>query len=424
MRLLLLTNAPPAPARQSGGAQRSDLLLRALEKRAEVDLLLASQPGLCTAEQLEQVRSRARLVDVVELSPRLWGGPWGFGWWRLPGSPGRAARALAVQAGRYRRDAAAAERVSAQLRRQRYDAVVARYLRPALRVGLPALASTPVLLDVDDVDADVLAAEVAFRNRHRERPPLGDALRVRELRRLVARALPRFDHCWFASEADRRHWGRAADSVLPNVPWSAPGAPPSEPLPPAASSEILFVGTLAWEPNRAGLDRFVRELWPRVRGARPDARLRVVGSGGDPAWRARMAASDGVEMAGFVAELRPAYARAAFTIAPLDWGGGPKLKLLESLAQGRSCVASGAGLRGLEPDLRHGVEVWRGSDDDAMVEGCLRLLREPQLRDALAAAGSQVVRERYGLARFEGAVCAALERVVPGARPASRSTAS
>ena len=32
MRLLLLTNMPPAPARRSGGAQRTDLLLRALAK--------------------------------------------------------------------------------------------------------------------------------------------------------------------------------------------------------------------------------------------------------------------------------------------------------------------------------------------------------------------------------------------------------
>ena len=53
-----------------------------------------------------------------------------------------------------------------------------------------------------------------------------------------------------------------------------------------------------------------------------------------------VAALPNVEVSGFVQDLPPVYERAAFTVAPIYWGGGTKIKVLESLAYGRTCVAS------------------------------------------------------------------------------------
>ena len=133
----------------------------------------------------------------------------------------------------------------------------------------------------------------------------------------------------------------APGTAVATLPFAVdiPATDPSGPRPPVA----LFVGAVN-PPNVDALDWLLAEIWPLVRGARPDARLRVVGR---VAERAGVPWPEGAEAVGFVDDLAPEYAGAAVVLAPIRFGSGVKIKLVEGLAQGLPGVATPAGAEGL-----------------------------------------------------------------------------
>src|SRR5262249_28020929 len=159
---------------------------------------------------------------------------------------------------------------------------------------------------------------------------------VRELKRICRENVAAFDHVWVTCDEDVPLAGARRVSVVPNLPFNTPQAL----LENVASREILFVGDLEHGPNARGLERFLAHAWPAIRSAIPDAALRIVGRGLDESRRQRWSALGGTHVDGPVDDLNSAYERSALTIAPVFWGGGTKIKVLESLAYGRACVAT------------------------------------------------------------------------------------
>ena len=72
----------------------------------------------------------------------------------------------------------------------------------------------------------------------------------------------------------------------------------------------MFSGTLDFRPNVDAVNWFVREVLPRVRVRRPDARLLVVGKRPAPALR-RLANEGALVLTGEVSDVRPYLAGAA-----------------------------------------------------------------------------------------------------------------
>jgi glycosyltransferase involved in cell wall biosynthesis len=415
VRILVLTNKPPLPKLLTGGGQRTDLLLRALERCGEVDLLLVTQPKLCTARELEPVRERYRLVGRHEWTRQLWAGCWRFpaGW--LPGLAGRASEALATQTRRSSPEHGLARQVRARWHQGGYDVVIGRPLEPVLRSGV-LKAPARVIVDGDDLDSEVLRQRLAAPDREQSLPRWIEASLVRRLRRIELRAFDRCDHVWLASEEDHDRLALPQSSVLPNVPWTAEGWPPIVARPPRRESRVvLFVGDLRYEPNAEGVDHFVRRVWPRVGAAVPGALLRLVGHPPPPGVQLRWRAVPGVEIAGFQDELEGVYDNAALTVAPITWGGGTNIKVVESLAYARTCVVTSRVLAGFK-FLRHGESVWCADDVAAMADGCIRLLRDPAMRSAMAERGRRLVEERASIPCFELIVRRTLQAVVGASR--------
>ena len=125
---------------------------------------------------------------------------------------------------------------------------------------------------------------------------------------------------------------------------------------PTRGERALFFGHFGYEANRRGVERFLAEGWPRVRHLRPSARLAIAGGGMDEALRLRLAAVEGVEVLGLVADLPGALAAARAVVVPIWEGGGTRLKVLEALAAGRAVVATSLGASGVGfEDGRHGL---------------------------------------------------------------------
>ena len=159
-------------------------------------------------------------------------------------------------------------------------------------------------------------------------------------------------------------------------------------------ARIVFVAGFAHPPNVDAAQWFVREVFPRVRKARPDVRLALVGS--NPTDEVKALASDEVEVTGWISseDLQARYDGARVAVVPLRFGAGVKLKVVEALNEGAPLVTTPVGAQGL-PGLTDVAAV--RETPEAFAEATLRLLNASD-DDWLAASrqGVAFVQSRFG----------------------------
>jgi glycosyltransferase involved in cell wall biosynthesis len=203
-------------------------------------------------------------------------------------------------------------------------------------------------------------------------------------RRYEKRTIPTFDQVVTftdtEAEAMRRAHGTARVTTIP-LGIRVPEAP----LSPGSGHTILFVGSFLHYPNEDAAIRLASRILPRVRQRVPDATLTLVGS--YPSARIGALASPHVRVFGSVDLVRPYLDEAAVFAAPLRFGGGMRVKVLEALAAGKAVVASTKAVDGLS--VTEGVNVRLANSDDDFADTVVELFDCEPRRLALADAGRQ-----------------------------------
>ena len=154
---------------------------------------------------------------------------------------------------------------------------------------------------------------------------------------------------------------------------------------------MLFVGNYLHPPNVEGALWLAREVWPLVRRLSPGARLTLAGRAPPPEIAALTAAD--VRVPGMVDDLRPLYARASMVTAPIFWGSGVRIKILEALACGLPLVTTALAAEGI--DLRQGESALFAEQPGEFAAAIARLLDDAALRVRLSAAGRALVERDY-----------------------------
>jgi glycosyltransferase involved in cell wall biosynthesis len=156
---------------------------------------------------------------------------------------------------------------------------------------------------------------------------------------------------------------------------------------------MVFTGSMDWRPNQDAMKYFLREIYPLVLEALPEASLTVVGRN-PPSWLKTMAGEfPNVTVTGTVDDVRPHIAEAALYIVPLRIGGGSRLKILEALAMGKVVLSTTVGAEGL--DLEDGRHLLLRDDPKTLAETAVGVLNDPSRYDALAAEGRKKVLDTY-----------------------------
>lgn len=188
------------------------------------------------------------------------------------------------------------------------------------------------------------------------------------------------------SDEDRRYLekrGCRNVTVVPNGPSlrsaGAAGPPPRsrDARPPL---RVAFVGNVAAEPNADAIAFLADAIMPIVRSEMPDATLDVIGPGSTDTMIARYVSR--ATFRGFVEDLAGALAGFDVLAAPLRFGGGTKLKILDAMTQGLPVVTTAVGAEGLA--LRHGENAWLAETPRDLADGLLRIKRDPELAQHLA----------------------------------------
>lgn len=179
--------------------------------------------------------------------------------------------------------------------------------------------------------------------------------------------------------------------------------PPVAPMAPAERDlanlpTVGIVAAFGRDVNVAGAAWFVREIWPEVVSAVPNAVLRLIGN--DPSGHAQRLAtsSAAITATGFVDDLSAEYSRMWVNVVPLLMGSGIKFKTLEGMAHAVPTVSTSVGVEGIP--LARDIEAV-SNDPRRVARAIVRSLSDmegAQRRANDIAVQTQIT---YGHERFE-----------------------
>ncbi len=186
---------------------------------------------------------------------------------------------------------------------------------------------------------------------------------------------------------------------------------------PEDSNQILWVGSLGWDPNYDAVRYFLTSIFPIILESSPDAKFDVVGneSGRVSKFSERFGAR--VRLLGQVPDVRDYLARSAVLVVPLRIGGGMRLKLLDFFAAGKAVVTTSIGSEGnLAKDS---VEVLIHDEPRAFAAATSELLRNADMRHKLGGSARKLVMQEYSwekigedfIALYQSALSKSTERM-------------
>ena len=178
------------------------------------------------------------------------------------------------------------------------------------------------------------------------------------------------------------------------------------------SRTALFLGNYEYSPNTDAVAWLCDEILPIAWRAEPELRLAVYGHAMPQTWRARWP-DPRIIFGGYAESIPDLHASAAVFIAPIRFGGGSKLKVMEAMAASMPVVATPEAVSGIA--LADGEGYAGGRDAGQLAAALVRCLREPEWAAALG------VRARAHMAGHHDweAAATALERVWQRVVPAA-----
>jgi sugar transferase (PEP-CTERM/EpsH1 system associated) len=391
MRVLYLCHRIPYPP-DKGDKIRAFHQLRAIAARHEVDLFTLADDRADSIHQ-QALAGYCRKITVSRLDPKLA---------KLRALPFLlTSKPLTLP---YFYSAELAAEVRNAFRTRSYDrlfvycSAMAQYVEPALRV--------PALLDMVDVDSDKWSQYAGFSNF-----PYSAIYRRegRTLREYEQWACGRFASILVTTEREAKlvrqisHVANvhAISNGVDTEYFSSQAVPPTSGAPAA-----IFTGDMSYFPNEEAVVSFARNVHPLIRRSLPGFRFLIVGRNPGPKVQ-QLRKIEGVDVTGFVPDVRTYLARAQVSVAPFSIAAGIQNKILEAMSYGLPVVATSRVASSLAEGAARMVDVADGAEE--MAAAVERLLRDPQLARRKGAQGRCQVAAAYNWERSLSQVLQLLE---------------
>ncbi len=148
--------------------------------------------------------------------------------------------------------------------------------------------------------------------------------------------------------------------------------------------DMVFLGYFRHSPNVDAVLWCAREIWPRIRRARPSATWVIVGYDPPPEIVA-LGRQPGITVAGSVEDVRPYLAQSRLFVMPIRLGCGLRVKLAEAWAMGLPVVTTSIGCEGYP--VASGDDLVIADRPEAFAQAVAELLGDPARARRIGAAG-------------------------------------
>lgn len=155
---------------------------------------------------------------------------------------------------------------------------------------------------------------------------------------------------------------------------------PSTQPPDTTSPRLVFIGAMDYFANIEGARYFAEEVFPLIRARESRAKFSIIGA--NPAAEVKkLARYPGVNVTGFVDDVRPHLREAAVCIVPLRIARGVQNKVLEAMAAGKAVIATSESVAGLR--VADGEHLMIADTPERFAGAALEVLRDESLRESL-----------------------------------------
>lgn len=160
---------------------------------------------------------------------------------------------------------------------------------------------------------------------------------------------------------------------------------------PPNEGEVVFVGSLDWQPNVDGALWFINKVWPSVIEKMPSAHFSLVGK--KPPEYLRKKSGSTITITGRVESVEEYVTSAACSVVPLWIGSGMRLKILEAFALGRPVVSTSLGAEGI--DFTDGENIMIRDEPGNFAQAVVDVLENPDLQEKLGKNARALVEGKY-----------------------------
>jgi len=175
-----------------------------------------------------------------------------------------------------------------------------------------------------------------------------------------------FDHCILITQAeiDLFHNIHGADFKINAI---ENGLDTDVFFPPLLPREIkhpklLFAGVMDYAPNIDAVMWFIKQVWPSVIAKWPQATFCIAGM--NPVDKIKkLGELQGVEITGFVDDIKPYFDGANIFVAPFRLARGVQNKVLQAFASGLPVIATSMGAEGVKCSDNHDIMIANTLDD-------------------------------------------------------------
>jgi len=156
---------------------------------------------------------------------------------------------------------------------------------------------------------------------------------------------------------------------------------------------ITFLGTMSWEPNIDGIVWFLDKVWPTIKAEESDCKLYLLGRNPDVRIVAAANNDQNIIFPGFVKDLDSYLKKTRVYIAPLRFGSGMKVKVLEGLYRGNPTVSTSVGAEGLI--VKQGESILIANDAKAFAQACIDLINQQAMWENMSKNSRELANQEY-----------------------------
>lgn len=387
MNVLFLSQIVPYPP-HGGVLQRGYNIIREIGKYNKVHLMAFVHPEyLGTPEKLEEAKEHlGRFCASVEFFT-LW--------------PKKSTlhKLVAFSAGFFypqpfsilaHRSSALEGRIESVLKETAIDIIhvdtigLARYFQPKLNI--------PTVLTHHNIESTLMARRAEVESNGFARFYVG--LQAKRLRAYERSQSPRFSSNLMMSEVDEQELLKMAPAaktaIIPNGVDTTYFTPRSDPQ----MNAVIYTGGMNMFANKDAVMHFIKDVWPIVRAKTPDAIFYVVGQDPPPELLEIGQRDSSIRVLGFVDDIRPYVAKSAVYVVPLRVGGGTRMKVLDSLAQGKAIVSTSVGCEGIE--VTNELNIYIEDQNERFANRIIELFQNPTRRSELGIEARKLAVDKYG----------------------------
>ncbi len=264
---------------------------------------------------------------------------------------------------------------------------------PFLDYCLEGVNLSKSIVVLDEHNNSILFADSFARSTHSLIKLFG-LLNTYKMKKYLPKTFSLYSHHISCSPIDLEHTRNWAPSTI-NLLYG-PNGIDLEYFTPAKRQQsrrgynILFCGSLDVTMNQDAVMYFAKEIFPLVLRQMPDCYFTICGR--TPPSKILSLANSNIIVTGSVDDVREYYNKADVCIAPFRYGGGTKLKILESMAMQVPIVSTTKGCQGIS--VTHGRNILIADSPSDFSDHIVKVLQDRGLYEHLVKEGNRLA-QRY-----------------------------